>query len=386
MQKKNLISLCALFILMTQPVFSQQPTDSKSWEELAVEAMQSFYNEKTGLWDRTGWWNSANVLTTLIRYEKFSGDKSLFGVIDTTYRNAKAGNFRGQFQFHPEDWPNPESPANFINAYNDDEGWWGLAWVEAFELTGKKEYLDTAVFVFEDMTKAWSDQNNGGIFWKKGETYKASIANSLFALLALRLHANKVVDKINGFTPLEWAERDWKWFLDTKLINMENDQVFDGIQENGEIRRAHWTYNQGVVIAVLVEWYHLNKDEKSLELARKIADATIKLQSRDGVLHEHNEPNMGNDGVQFKGVFMRHLYSLYKAAPQDEYKKFIESNVEAIWKNRDPGTNRFGGVWSEPVQTGRNEGRGRRGGNRSSAGAHSSALDAVVTGLGIKEL
>ncbi len=349
--------------------------------KLAVEAMQSCYNQNTGLWDRTGWWNSANVLTTLIRYEKFSGDKSLFDAIDNTFKKAKAGNFRGQFQHHPEDWPNPESPANFINAYNDDEGWWGLAWVEAFELTGKKEYLDTSVFIFEDMTKAWSEQNGGGIFWKKGNTYKASIANSLFALLALRLHANNVTDKINGQTPLEWAEKDWKWFLDTKLINMETYQVFDGIQEDGNIRPTHWTYNQGVVIAVLVEWYNLNKDEKSLELAQKIADATIKLQSRDGVLHEHNEPNMGADGVQFKGVFMRHLYSLYKASPKDEYKKFINSNADAIWKNRNPETNRFGGVWSDPVQAGRG-----RGGNRSDAGAHSSALDAVVTRLGIANL
>lgn len=341
-------------------------------DKMAVEAMQSFYNEDTGLWKQTGWWNGANVLTTLIRYEKFSGDRDLLPVIENTYQKARTGKFKGHEQFHSQDWPNPEAPVDFINVYNDDEGWWGLAWIEAWELTDKKEYLDTTVSIFTDMTKAWSEQNGGGIFWKKNETYKASIANSLFALLALRLHANGITEKINGRTPLEWAESDWKWFREAGLIDREKFQINDGIEESGRIRRDHWTYNQGVVIAVLVELYHLKKDEASLELAQNIAEATIKHQSRDGILHERNEPDMGADGVQFKGVFMRHLYSLYMVAPKPEYRRFIKTNADAVWSNRNPRTFHMGGVWSEPTK-------------KANAGEHSSALDAIVTRLGIEK-
>jgi len=42
-----------------------------------------------------------------------------------------------------------------------------------------------------------------------------------------------------------------------------------------KIRNAHYTYNQGVAIAVLAEMYLQTNDKSYLELAEKIADATI---------------------------------------------------------------------------------------------------------------
>jgi len=44
----------------------------------------------------------------------------------------------------------------------DDQAWWGLVWVRAFDVTGERRYLDAARFVFQDMTTAWTTSPCGG--------------------------------------------------------------------------------------------------------------------------------------------------------------------------------------------------------------------------------
>ena len=321
--------------------------------DLGLEFLQKSYSNRTGLWRGTGWWNSANVLTAIVRYSKFTGEKTYLPIIENTFKNA------------PNRFP------GFINEYYDDEGWWALAWVEAFELTDKKEYLDEAEKIFADMCTGWSDELGGGIFWKKGEQYKNSIANNLFTLLALRLNAHRPETKVQGETYLAWAEKDWKWYSESGQINREIWMIEDGLRPNGQPNRnQHWTYNQGVAIAVMVEFYKLKKDKELLDMAEKIADSTIKRLSRDGILRERNEPNAGADGCQFKGIFMRHLYTLYEVSKKAEYRDFIENNSDSIWKHRNPETNGFSVSWGSVEEV-------------LHSGTQSSALEALIALVGI---
>jgi hypothetical protein len=63
----------------------------------------------------------------------------------------------------------PRGPfyTGFINGYYDDEGWWALTWIDAYDLTGDEDYLATAQAIFRDMTGAWDDLWGGGIYWGK---------------------------------------------------------------------------------------------------------------------------------------------------------------------------------------------------------------------------
>jgi hypothetical protein len=36
--------------------------------------LQRWYDQSTGLWTSTGWWNAANALTAVIGYSKLTGD------------------------------------------------------------------------------------------------------------------------------------------------------------------------------------------------------------------------------------------------------------------------------------------------------------------------
>ena len=367
-QKNSRISKCLTvllpaifcFVFVVGSLRSEEADPAKR-ARLEIRVMQQWYDKNSGLWwGKMGWWNSANALTTIIRYSKFTGDRRSFPMIEHTFQQAR--------RFHDK---------NFINEFYDDGGWWGLAWVEAYELTGKQEYLDMAVFIFDDMTGGWSNEFGGGIYWKKNNPYKASIANNLFSLLGLRRHANGVKKKIRDHTPLEWARRDWQWFSKTGLILSDVWQVGDGVAPEGLRKNAHWTYNQGLAVAVLVELYKVDKDKEKLNMAEKIAKATMKRSSHNGILREFIEPKIGGDGAQFKGVFVRHLYTLYAATRRREYRDFIVANGDAVWERRNQKTGVMRAIWCEPS----GDSEGEPIGN-----AHRSALDAIVSQIGAQKI
>ncbi len=71
---------------------------------------------------------------------------------------------------------------------------------------------------------------------------------------------------------------------------------------------------------------------------------------------------------------MRNLHYLYKAAPRDDFRTFMQHNADSIWNyDRDVSANTLGIVWSGPVGAG--------GG--PTAASHSSAIDALVAAMAV---
>ena len=91
-----------------------------------MSALARWYAPGTGQWKTTGWWNAANALTAVARYTRCTGDRTYEGIIQTTFTAAQ------------------RQHANFINNYYDDNGWWALAWIEAYDLTQESRYLQAA--------------------------------------------------------------------------------------------------------------------------------------------------------------------------------------------------------------------------------------------------
>ena len=143
------------------------------------------------------------------------------------------------------------SKKNFLNEYYDDEGWWALGWAGAYELTHEARYLEMAELIFADMAGGWDDTIcGGGIWWKKPKQYKNAIANELFLSVAAKL-ASLTPDAQKRATYLDWAQREWKWFAASGMINSEN-LVNDGLDAAcHNNHRTTWTYNQGVILGGL---------------------------------------------------------------------------------------------------------------------------------------
>jgi predicted alpha-1,6-mannanase (GH76 family) len=317
--------------------------------------LQQWYTQSSGLY-ATGWWHSANAITALANYEKVTGDTSYYSVLSNTFTAAQSAN------------------SNFIDAYYDDDGWWALAWIDAYDLTGNASYLSMAETIFSNIAKNGWDTTTcgGGTWWSTANGYKNAIANELFLTIAAKL-ANRTAGTVSaGY--LTWAQAEWVWFKSSGMINSQN-LINDGLDStnpkacvnNG---KTTWTYNQGVILGGLVELYKADQDVTLLPQAEAIANAAIaKLSTTSGIL---NEPGTlsGGDGPQFKGIFMRNLMALYSALPDTatqaaQYKAFAQANANSIWTNDQSESYGFGGLWQGPFDS-------------ADATRQSSALDAII--------
>lgn len=358
----NKFVVLAALMLLLSACGGHKHTPFETKIHASLERSLTWRNDSTGIWETAGWWNSANLLTAVIRYADVTKNKGeVLPVIEDVFEKARhypVADSTGALHHYCD---------NFINDYYDDEGWWALAWIDAFRLTNDTKYLKMAEVIFQDMTTGWSDDvHGGGIFWKKNPLhYKNSIANNLFALTSIRLYNDTGKEEY-----ADWFKKEVNWYLQTGMYNTEINQIEDGLMEDGTPnRKRHYTYNQGVAIAVLTEMYLYSHDKKFLNMAEDIAKATItkELVNENGILCEMN-PNVakGNDGVQFKGIFIRHLGFLYETTNNPIYKEFIIKNAESIiTKDFDPESMSFGCYWYGPFQA-------------VNAAANSSALECVI--------
>ena len=328
---------------------------SYSRAHAAIKALLEYYNPTTGLFETTGWWNTANVLTVLADFSSYSPslDAKLLPLFANTFERAQTS---------------PSGSASFINDFYDDEGWWALAWLRVYDRTKEQRYLQMAVDIFEDMALGWGGPC-GGVWWNKNKEYTGAIENELFLAVAAEL-ANRAENKAYY---VQWALKQWAWFQGTEMINADGN-INNGIDAKSckNDRQTVWTYNQGVILGALVQLNLAAPDPSYLEMAERIALAAIrKLTDEEGILREHGEPDLGADGPQFKGIFVRNLRVLQATRPREAFKDFIERNAESLWRNRGEG-DRMGVCWSSPTK-------------EATAATQSSACDALVAALASKE-
>jgi predicted alpha-1,6-mannanase (GH76 family) len=356
---RKLLAIMSFWVLVilgiTEPMMSQAESTSHSAETaadrvtLAVEALQTWFNPETGLWETTNWWNAANALYVVVDYGARTGDTTYQSVVEAVYHKHIDG--------------------GFLNEYYDDMGWWALTWIHAYDWLDDARYLNAAQAIFWHMTSGWDETCGGGVWWRKDRQYKNAIPNSLFLQIAARLY-----NRTSEQSYLHWATREWDWFLASGMIN-ERSLVNDGLEDCANNRGITWTYNQGVLIGGLVEMYIATDDPALLAQAEAIADATIALLvDDDGILREPCELafNCGADGPQFKGIFMRNLGTLYAASPKPSYADFIGRNADAIWNTARNTENQLGLRWGARF-------------DRADAARQTSALDALLVAVALDE-
>jgi predicted alpha-1,6-mannanase (GH76 family) len=316
------------------PAAGSAPTDYLAAAAAGVEVLQRWYSPRTGRWRTAGWWNAANALTAVIGYTRGTGDHAYLGVIPGTFRAAQHL-YRGGHH-------------GFINSFFDDNGWWGLAWVAAYDLTGDRGYLEAARAIFAHNLGGWDGTCGGGVWWNNRRRYKNAITSELFLALAARL-AQRTPDERARREYLDWALRGWEWLRDGLIgpDGLVNDGLTADCANNGGIT---WTYNQGVVLGGLAALCELTGDQGYLRAGELIADAALRgLTGPGGILAEPGE-TLGSDGdhTQFKGIFVRNLHDFHRLSGKSAYLAFILANADSVWHRARNDDGQFGLCWAGP--------------------------------------
>jgi hypothetical protein len=103
--------------------------------------------------------------------------------------------------------PYPDDREGDTETWFDDNGWWGLAFLQAYRATGAHRYLTDAQRALRYIAAAGWDPNGGGIWWNTDHPYKAGEALASGTLLATLLyqqtHSRFALGQALEF--LEWA-------------------------------------------------------------------------------------------------------------------------------------------------------------------------------------
>jgi predicted alpha-1,6-mannanase (GH76 family) len=307
------------------------PAAAVSPQKAGMAQLMEAYNPGNGEIGR-GWWQAAIALSTLETYQQTTGDR--------TYSFAIGQVFAGH------------ESRSFVNRFDDDTGWWGLAWLQAYELTGSRQYLLTAEADANFLHRHWDSSCGGGIYWvtRPHDYYKNAITNELFLELAAGLH-----NAIRGDTTyLSWAQAEWAWFKGSGMINGSN-LVNDGLTAGCENDHGTtWTYNQGVILAGLSQLYTATKSPGMLAEAKRIARAAIRHLTVGGVLREPCEGSKCGNSVRgdpesFKGVFVQDLKILAVTAKTRQFNGFFRKQAQSIEAHDTSRSGQSGMFWTGPV-------------------------------------
>ena len=298
-------------------------------QKAGMAELMTSYHPRSGLIGGS-WWQAAVALSALETYEQATGDTSYRYAISAAFQKHKAGDFENQ--------------------YNDDTGWWGLTWLQAYYLTGNRQYLAMAETDADYMHRSWDGACGGGLYWKTSMSLKNAVTNEVFLELTAWLH-----NTIRGDTKyLTWAESEWSWFKSGGMIN-KSDLINDGLSaqcaNNGEMA---WTYNQGVILAGLAQLYRATRNSALLRTAEDIAAAAIRHLTAGGVLREPCATttcgnSSGSAADSFKGIFARDLKVLAVTAKTGRFSAFFQKQARAIEARDTTRRYQFGLLWAGPI-------------------------------------
>ena len=322
----------------------QSQQSQQTYLDHAINASQvlldNYYSPATGLFSNL-WWNSAVMLDSLISLQALSPsstEPTITEMLDIV------------FSQHQQ--------TNFINGFYDDEGWWALMWLSAYDLTQNSTYLTAASTIWTNMKAGWRTQNCGGIWWDKQHTQENAIANVLFLSVSANLAVRAPPSDPNKAAYQSWAQQEWAWLSTSGMLDTSPEEeggvvVIGGYnQSTCQVSGQGLTYTQGVTIGALLALDKLfPSSPEYLGNATAIADATIaypRFTDESGIFTEPVGP-FDDNTAQWKGIFLSNLVLLQQVAPKQAYVDFATMNADSIWSEARFENGTIGPKWDSDM-------------------------------------
>lgn len=291
-----------------------------SYEEMGDRILKAYadtYIDRNGSLKGTEFWDTAEILEAFIdAYEQTGKPEYLEYAEDIAKNHFSAANSR-------VNWCNS-------NAFNDDIAWMCIGFTRLYNLTGNRTYLTIATNNFDAMwRRAYSpDVMGGGLWWKDDQkTCKNSCIQCPASIAACLIGKAS-----NDDSYYEKAKEVMEWEFEV-LFEKSSGKVYDCINTDGSYNYWASTYNQGTFVSACTLLHEKYGDDKYLEYAAKAVEyGMTKLDNKDGVL---NGEASGADLIGFKGILTRWFYRYAMYTNDLDVLCWLQKNADVAFSNRN---------------------------------------------------
>lgn len=219
--------------------------------------------------------------------------------------------------------------------YYDDNSIVGISLVEAYEITGKAEYLQQAGRIVGFLKSGEDNLLGGALWWNEDQknisgepnSNKPSCANGYATQFLLKYYA--VCPAAEKAEVLAFAKRLYEW-LKKNLQDPSDKCYWNDVNVKGEINKTKWTYNTGVMVQNGIGLYRITGEQNYLSEAIASAQGAYDffVKTRNGVTLAYPDSDPWFNTKLLRAYI--DLQPLHKAADGwiKAYSKFINHGYE----------------------------------------------------------
>jgi hypothetical protein len=185
--------------------------------------------------------------------------------------------------------PYPGDREASTETWFDDNGWWGLAFVNAYRATGERRYLADAMRALRYIAAVGWDPRGGGIWWNTTHPYKAGEALASASLLAVLLY-----EQTHSSFALAQARRFLAW-ADTSGFSAQN-----GLYAGSNVDPTPIDYIEGPLIYAQAALCHAAAEPARCTRAESLAHTAL---DRFGYLLDFSP--------QYDAIYLQWMLALY---------------------------------------------------------------------------
>ncbi len=248
-------------------------------------------------------------------------------------------------------WLKNTPPPWSWDGWNDDIGWFTLALVRGYQMTGNTTFLKQAKYGFDyAYERGWDAQHNSGGIWEENPEYsarenppraanKAPLSNDSLGKVACMIYQST---HDAGYLTKCRQIYDWVW---SHLYNAGNGQVYASIDQSGGLDKGTAAYNQGTFADFANMIYEITGDGNVYNDAKRAIDYARNNLTVNGVFSNGAGylNTWADEMARGAGHFVR------DNRQWDSYYTWMVQNADAIQANRRTDLGITGNAWDRPT-------------------------------------
>jgi uncharacterized protein YyaL (SSP411 family) len=291
---------------------------------------QTYYTKS--LADRTAdgtWTQDLDIQVAEDAYER-TGDPAIKTLVDNLLQT----------------WLAQTPPPWSWDGWNDDIGWFSLALVRGYQMTGNAMFLTQAEYGYNfAFGRGWDTTSNGGGIWEEqpanGGTSKQALSNDSLAQVAAMIYQST-----GNAIYLQQTQQIYAW-VRTHIFDPNLGQVYTGVKPDGTVDKSASLYDQGTFVDLAQLLYSITGQKQYYDDAAAAVGFAQKKLTVNGIC---------SDSATYRNTwapeFARGLGHFVKANNLwSTYYSWMVANAEAAWASRRPDKNVAWNAWTKPTPT-----------------------------------